>query len=335
MSAPIRALLRVLVMLVALEACAGEPTAPRTPVAMFDEFWATFDREYSYFGYKGVNWDSLRTVFRPRAVAAASEAALIPVLKDMIAPLRDLHAWFVSPDGRVDFTFAPGTVVNWDPFVWSRLTSTCNFAYARPELGHCTMLGFGYVFIRNWNDNSFTIADLDAVIDRYRDAPGIIIDVRPNAGGLDALALALAGRFAANQTTIGYVQFRNGPDHDDFGEQIARRVSPRGTFQFLKPVIVLAGRGSYSSNETFISAMRELPSVTIMGDTTGGSSGNPAQHRLGAWQYSVPRWIEWTADRRVIEWNGIPPDVFVRWDQNEVSSGRDPLLSGALARLRN
>src|SRR5678815_4871888 len=121
----------------------------------------------------------------------------------MVAPLRDLHAWFVSPEGRVDFAFATGAVVNWDPFVWSRLTSTCDFAYARPELGHCPMLGFGYVFIRNWNDNNFTIADLDAVIDRYRDAPGMIIDVRPNGGGLDALPLALAGRFAAAQTTIG------------------------------------------------------------------------------------------------------------------------------------
>lgn len=333
MSARLRSLLAMIA--VPLAACGNEPTAPETPIEMFDTFWTTFDREYSYFEYKRINWDSLRAVFRPRAVTAGSEAALIPILKEMVAPLRDLHAWFVSPEGRVDFAFATGAVVNWDPFVWSRLTSTCDFAYARPELGHCTMLGFGYVFIRNWNDNNFTIADLDAVIDRYRDAPGMIIDVRPNGGGLDALPLALAGRFAAAQTTIGYVQFRDGPDHDDFGEQIARRVAPRGTFQFLKPVIVLAGRGSYSSNETFISAMRELPFVTIMGDTTGGSSGNPAQYRLGAWQYSVPRWIEWTADRRVIEWNGIPPDVFVSWSQTEVSSGRDPVLSAALARLRN
>lgn len=320
-------------IVLALTTCDDGPTAPDTPMEMFDTFWTTFDREYSYFTYKQINWDSLRAVFRPRVVAYGSEAALIPVLKSMIAPLRDLHAWFVSPEGRVDYTFVPGALANWDPFVWSRLTSTCNIRFDQPELGHCNMLGLAYVFIRRWNDNQFTIADLDAVIDRYRDVPGMIIDVRPNAGGLDALGLALAGRFAANPTTIGYVQFRDGPDHDDFGEVTTRRVSPRGTFQFLKPVIVLAGRGSYSSTETFVSAMRELPFVTIMGDTTGGSSGNPAVHRLRDWQYSVPRWIEWTADRRVIEWNGIPPDIFVAWNQSEVSLGRDPVLSAALARL--
>jgi hypothetical protein len=319
----------------AIVACRDGPTTPSTPIEMFDEFWATFDREYSYFAYKGINWDSLRAVYRPNAVAAPSETELIPILKQMVAPLRDLHVWFVRPDGRFDMTHASNGVVNWDAFVWTRLTDTCGLVYARRELGHCTMFSLGYVFIKSWNDHNFTVADLDAVIDRYRDAPGIIIDVRPNGGGLDQLGLALAGRFAANQTTIGSVQYRNGPDHDDFGEQIVRRVSPRGAFRFLKPVIVLAGRGSYSSTETFVSAMRELPSVTILGDTTGGSSGNPAQHRLGAWQYSVPSWIERTADRRVIEWNGIPPDVFVPWTQSEVSSGRDPVLSAALARLRN
>jgi len=326
---------RSLALALTIAACRDAPTAPSTPVGMFDAFWATYDRDYSYFAYKRINWDSLRSVYRPNAIAAASETELIPILKQMVAPLRDLHAWFVRPDGRVDLTYASNAGVNWDAFVWTRLTDTCDLVYAKPELGHCTMLGLGYVFIKSWSESHFTIADLDAVVDRYRDAPGMIIDVRPNAGGLDKLALALAGRFAASQTTIGYIQFRNGPDHDDFGDQITRRVSPRGTFQFLKPVIVLAGRGSYSSNETFVSAMRELPSVTILGDTTGGSSGNPAQHRLGAWQYSVPRWIEWTADRRVIEWNGIPPDVFVPWTQSEVSSGRDPVLSAALARLRN
>jgi C-terminal processing protease CtpA/Prc len=97
---------------------------------------------------------------------------------------------------------------------------------------------------------------------------------------------------------------------------------------------VLSGRAVYSSNESFISAMRELPNVTILGDTTGGATGNPAQHALGdGWQYSVSRWIEWTADRRVIEWNGIPPDVLVAWDMSAVQAGRDPVLEAAISRL--
>jgi C-terminal processing protease CtpA/Prc len=162
----------------------------------------------------------------------------------------------------------------------------------------------------------------------------MVIDVRPNSGGNDALALALVGRFATRRTTTGYVRYRDGPRHDDFGGEVERHVDPRGPFQFTDPVVVLSGRGVVSSNESFISAMRELPNVTIMGDTTLGASGNPQTYPLGdGWSYSVSRWIEWTADRRVIEWNGIPPDVFVAWDPAAVSSGRDPVLEAALTRL--
>ena len=97
---------------------------------------------------------------------------------------------------------------------------------------------------------------------------------------------------------------------------------------------MLAGRGAFSSNESFISATRELPQVSIMGDTTGGASGNPVTHDLGGgWKYTVSHWIEWTADRSVIEWNGIPPDAYVAWDHAAVAAGRDPVLEAALARL--
>ena len=97
---------------------------------------------------------------------------------------------------------------------------------------------------------------------------------------------------------------------------------------------MLSGRGIFSSNESFIAAMRELPNVTIVGDTTGGGTGNPKTFPLGdGWSYSVSRWIEWTADRRVIEWNGIPSDVFVPWDPADPGTGHDPVLEAALARL--
>ena len=320
-------------MLAVAVACSNEPTAPTTPIEMFDSFWETFDREYSYFDYKRINWDSLRTVFRPRAEAAPSEEALIPILKEMVAPLRDVHVWFTTPAGTTQPSFVPTAKVNFDGTLWTELTRQCGFVERQRDLGDCSISGVGYVFVGSWNSSRFTTADIDFAIDRYRFARGLIIDVRTNGGGSDQLALALAGRFASGPTTIGYVRFRDGVRHDDFGGEITRRISPRGSFQFDRPVIELAGRGVYSSNETFISAMRELPNVTILGDTSGGGSGNPAQHTLRTWRYSVSRWIEWTADRRVIEWNGIPPDSVVAWSDADLAAGRDPVIAAALAKL--
>ena len=317
--------------------CGSDTVAPPASLlGRFDFFWETFDAQYSYFAYKAINWDSLRSVYRPAAEAAKSQDELVAILKKMAAPLRDVHVNFRTPGGAMLPSFEPLTRMNWNHDVWLAATKSCSFHELKLNLGTCTMAwGIGYVAIASWDPSTFTTPFLDVVIDQFRSAPGIIIDVRPNGGGDDALALALAGRFARRRTTIGYVRFRNGPQHEDFGGEIAREVSPRGAFQFTQPVVVLAGRGVYSSSETFIAAMRELPNVVILGDTTGGGSGNPRTFALGdGWTFSVSRWIEWTADHRVIEWNGIPPDVFVAWDLLVVGQNRDPVLEAALERLK-
>ncbi|HEX6315134.1 MAG TPA: S41 family peptidase [Gemmatimonadaceae bacterium] len=138
-----------------------------------------------------------------------------------------------------------------------------------------------YIVVGSWSPSSFSMPDLDAVVDQFRDAPGMIIEVRPNGGGDDALALALAGRFANAPTTIGYVPYRDGPRHDDLGAEIVRRVSPRGAFQFTRPVVVLSGRGVYSSTDTFISAMREMPNVTVLAIPPVEQAAAPASIRPG------------------------------------------------------
>lgn len=314
--------------------CSSATEPPSSFVGRFDLFWETFDREYSYFDYKRINWDSLRTVYRPRAEAATTQRELVAVLKEMVAPLRDVHVKFTTPAAAIEPTFEPTATVNWDRDLWLNTIRSCSFSQPRPNIGSCIMNGFPYVVVGGWNTSQFAASDLDALLDQLRGARGMVIDVRPNGGGNDALALAFAGRFATRRTATGYARFRDGPRHGDFGDEIERHVNPRGSFQFTDPVVVLSGRGIFSSNETFISAMREMPNVTIVGDTTGGGSGNPQTFPLGdGWSYSVSRWIEWTADRRVIEWNGIPPDVYVPWDPAAVSNGRDPVLEAALARL--
>jgi hypothetical protein len=326
---------RVLAALaLALTGCSGTTEPPASLVGRFDAFWSTFDAQYSYFAYKHINWDSLRAAFRPRAAAAGSQDELVAILKEMTAPLRDIHVAFTTPSGARQPTYVPAAPRNWDRTVWLQTASACHLTQVKPNLGYCTMGSIAYIVIGSWNPSQFGRDDLDAIVDRFRDAPAMIIEVRPNGGGSDALAFDLASRFVARSTVVGYVRFRNGPRHDDFTPEMTRRIEPRGAFQYAKPVIVLSGRGVFSSNESFISAMRETPNVTILGDTTGGGTGNPGEHELGdGWKYTVSRWIEWTADRRVIEWQGIPPDVVVPWDTAAVRAGRDVVLEAALSLL--
>jgi C-terminal processing protease CtpA/Prc len=159
----------------------------------------------------------------------------------------------------------------------------------------------------------------------------MIVDVRMNPGGNDSLAFEIAGRFARTAVVFGFVRFRSGPAHTDFGPTTTRTLNPRGSWQYTGAVLLLIGRRCASSNESFIAAMGQLPNVTLVGDRTAGSTGNPGTFQLaGGWSYTVSRWIEYTVDNQPIEDVGLSPDVFVTTSSGDFARGQDPVLEWAL-----
>jgi C-terminal processing protease CtpA/Prc len=68
-----------------------------------------------------------------------------------------------------------------------------------------------------------------------------------------------------------------------------------------------------------------------VGETTGGASANPLRLDLGeGWHYTVSTWIETTAAGRIIEWNGIIPDIVVPWSTQAMAAGIDETLEFAV-----
>jgi len=314
----------------------SQPNAPTVGAndfrGQFNELWSTFDRIYPYFIHKGIDWNAVKAEFEPRAAAATSSDQLISVLQPMLGLLHDGHVVLTGP-GATLRTYAPNEFINWNSNVWGQYLARAS-ASTRGAAVSAVMTGVAYIAVSGWNPNQLNVADLDAFVDAFRDRPALIVDVRMNPGGFDSLAFQFAGRFATSTTTSGYFQTRNGPGHGDFTPLQARTFSPRGSFQFTRPVLLLVGRMCASSNESFIAAMRELPNVTVAGDRTAGSTANPQTFPLGGgWSYSVSRWIEYTADMQVIEDLGIAPDVVVPASPGDFQSGRDPVLDWAIANL--
>jgi len=309
---------------------AGNAPAP-TYVAQFDTLWARFDAVYPSFAYKHVDWRAQRAKYRPRAERARSQNELVAVLLAMLAPLRDLHIWLVDPRGQVVPSYKPGTIANFDSRRWAQAMHDANYVARAPQVGDGTVGGYAYLNIGTWKQ-PVSEELLEDMLQRARDAQGLIIDVRTNAGGSDAVALAFAGRFTRRPIVGSYVRINT--DVPDVEMPLARTVAPRGGWQFTRPVVVISGRGGFSATETFVAAMRTLPQVTVIGDTTGGASGNPATFALGnGWQFTVPRWMEYGPDKQPIEWRGVPPHITIAWTPSQYDSARDPLIDAAVGLL--
>lgn len=336
----VRRSLPLALSLATLSACHHSTTAPADPrptVAAYDAFWADFDRTYPYFTVKQVDWSAARAL-RERAADATTDSALVWLMREAVAPLRDMHVWFKRPDGSQVASTTPSRVANWSSDAWRGTIPLLDWHQGVSNWGWGRRGDVGYLTIGAWNDAQVRLADVDAALDSLRSMRMLVLDVRANGGGNDALALQVAARFTTQAREFGAVRYRNGPGHDDFGAWQGRTLGPRGSWQFTKPVLLLIGARCASSNETFIAAMKQLPNVTLLGDTTGGGTANPREVHLvvggrdTGWRYSVSQWQERLADGALIEWNGIAPAVRVDWDPARVAAGRDPVLEAAFAR---
>jgi C-terminal processing protease CtpA/Prc len=334
-------LLLLLLPLALLGSCNYVSSGLQSPASasyadQFDFLWQKFDQNYSYFVYKNIDWSALRDTYRPMALQATSQDQFTQVLVAMLANLHDLHVYLVDPAGNQTPTFVPTSFVNFNSTVWQQYLQAQGTGIQQNSLFTTGQLkGAAYIAINSWAPSSGSeAADLDTALQQFQNAPGLIVDVRMNGGGDGATAASFAGRFADQTRVGGYDQFRDGPSHSDFGPLLSRPVSPRGPWQFRAPVLLLIGRGCYSSNEDFIAMMRELPNVTVAGDTSGGHSGYPVLFNLSNnWQFTVSTWIDYTAEKQVIEDQGINPGVFVPATAADFQAGNDPVLDYAIAHI--
>ena len=319
-----------------ISACGSShsPTAP-TPASdfasQFDSLWANFDREYSYFEHKRIDWDAMKTTYRPMALAAADQTAFIDVIRQMLANLHDLHVVTRDPSGRTTPTYRPQDFVNWDRATWDRYIARAGWTSWSSTSGVGELDGVPYFAFGSWSSSALSASTFDAALERFRTAPLMIVDVRMNGGGDESIARDFAGRFISRSVNAGYTRVRNGPRHSDFGSPQQRNYPSRGGWQFGGRVLLLIGRLCASSNESFIEAMRQLPNVTLAGDRTAGASGNPGTFPLAnGWSYTISRWIDYTADNRVLEDNGIPPALAIAASAADFAQFRDPVLDWAL-----
>ncbi len=275
-------------------------------------------------------------VYQVQVTNQTTDGQLFQIMSSMLGVLKDPHVSLTTPVGSYFYT-------GWYSRFPTNFLGTATVGHYLSSDYGTTAAGYmrygkisgdlGYLYIGpNLTGDAGTWGQaIDVIIDSLKTMKGIIVDIRSNGGGNDALGNIVTGRFADQQHVYSYVRWRSGPLHSDFTDFQAATIQPQGSRQFLKPVVLLTNRRCVSSAEGTILMFKALPNVTVIGDTTGGGSANPIALTLpNGWTYRVSRWIQYTAQKTVFEGTGLPPNIPLWITPADSASGRDAILERAI-----
>ncbi|MEZ0484583.1 S41 family peptidase [Fibrella aquatica] len=171
----------------------------------------------------------------------------------------------------------------------------------------------------------------------------LIIDVRLNGGGNSANGWNILGYLTDKPMKTGsYASRLYSPLRRARGEGVVfedveggNTWKPNGKFLYTKPVVVLTSGRTFSAAEDFAVVFDDMKRGKIIGEPTGGSTGQPLSFdlpggisaRVCAKRDMYPDGTEWNG-------KGIQPTILVRPKIADLQAGRDTVLEAALSQLR-
>jgi len=171
------------------------------------------------------------------------------------------------------------------------------------------MMGFGDDFEDAADELVQLESALDRIIEDIQFSTGLIIDVRGNNGGHDFLSMAIASRFVDSRRLVFSKQARAGNDKTELAEVY---IEPRGSLQYLKPIVVLTSNSTVSAAEVFTLMMLSLPQVTLMGESTQGALSDALEKTLpNGFEFKLSNEFYYSSEGEWFEHFGIPVDVEV------------------------
>ena len=189
----------------------------------------------------------------------------------------------------------------------------------------------GYLYLAWIGDN---MLEMNNILDFFSESDGLIIDMRHNGGGNFTYAFSEFGRFTDEERFVFRSKTKNGKGPNDYTQWYDWNIYPSGEY-FNKPVVLLTDRYTISAGERAVMALKTLPNLVHLGDTSNGAFSTKIGKELAnGWYYSVvTQKIEYQ-DGVYYEGTGMPPDIYMKNTEEEIQNGQDLNLEEALNILK-
>ena len=318
------------------EACVRPADA--SPGGVLDALSDIFKAHYAFFKERGVDWPAVVADARAKLSPDTSEEELLSVLGTLLSHIDDDHVTLQAEIDGARFECDPGEakllrpgsaaacgrseeaearVAQLQESVWARqdadellgdtarIAGNGNIKYGLigGDVGYLGLLSMED-FDKGDDDKAALEDALDDAMELFQGARAVIVDVSLNDGGEDRLARAIAARFAA-KPTLAYSKFA-GDAAGARPQQVF--VRPATGPRYTGPVYLLTSNVTVSAAEIFAMAMRALPNVTHVGETTRGSLSDVLSMRLpNGWGVTLSNEVYLDRDGKLWEGKGIAP----------------------------
>lgn len=336
-----------------MPATCGEKLA-KDPETTFDVFWQTVEENYNSLNRRNADWAEMRDRYRSEIDEDTENKELFGILRSMLEPLGDMHTGLTGSGDR-EFEGKRVGTAEIDAKKTDRATDaflTTQGAAGAMTFGNGKLVytdlpgGRGYLRIgaferlkRNdaWAANEAEVKRmLDTVFTPARVAGlrMLVIDVRNNPGGADALGIEIAGRLT-DRPYLAYTKAaRNDPnDPAKHARPQEVRVAPSSGARYTGPIRMLTGPLTISAGETFTLAMMgRTPAPERFGENTQGVYSDTLDRKLpNGWTVTLGNEDFTAPDGRSYEGPGIPPTTPMPvYPPAELAADQDSVLAAAL-----
>jgi len=334
-----------------------------TPVETFKHFWNTFNDYYAFNTERGIDWSERYVAVISDISDDMSEEELFAALSKTISPLDDAHTGLESDNDDfspekikgvrkfiVDLFESQTEISDLEVFSSTLLEQylTIRDSYIDGEVKSekqmtwgLTNEGVGFLQIDAMleyaeGDDPDLEEDLEAlntlldkVMSDLKDAPSMIIDIRLNGGGSDAISLAIAGRFTDQRLKV---MSKTARSFSGDTPSLDAYIKPQGNAPYLKPVVIIAGSDTVSAAEIFVLAMSNLSQVTIIGKPTNGSLSDILSKELpNGWEFGLSNEVYLDQNGKSHEVIGIHPQTEVAlFSVDDLENKRNSAIEAAL-----